>query len=89
MINRWGVFWQTDKGVLGAGTARKKGGVLGAGPTGKTWVLGARQVKKRVFAAAHTYTGHIFQCPPPPPGSGAIRILNNRYFYCGFMRKAL
>ena len=48
------MFWQAEKGgVLGAGPTRKKGGVLGAG-----------QGKKG--AAAHTYTEHICQCPPPP-----------------------
>ena len=35
------------------GQARKKG------------VLGMSQVKKGVFTAAHTCTGHIM-CPPPP-----------------------
>ena len=45
------------KGGLRCGSNSKKGG----------GVLGAGQVKKGVFTAAHTYTEHICQCPPPPP----------------------
>ena len=59
------MFWQAEKGVLGAGTARK-GGVLGAGPTRKKGVLGAGQVKKGVFTEAHTYIEHVCEYPPPP-----------------------
>ena len=48
----------------------EKGGLhLGAGPTRKRGVLGAGQVKKGVFTAAHTYTEHICEYPPPPPGA--------------------
>ena len=43
------------RGVLGTGPARKKGGLRhGSGQ------------KMGVFTAAHTYTGHIWECPPPP-----------------------
>ena len=28
---------------------------------------GGVRTKKRVFAAEHTCTGHILECPPPPP----------------------
>ena len=42
------------RGVLGTGQARKKGGLRhGSGQ------------KRGVFTAAHTYTGHIWECPPP------------------------
>ena len=45
------------RGVLGTGQARKKGGLRhGSGQ------------KRGVFAAAHTCTGHICECPPPPRG---------------------
>ena len=41
--------------VLGTGQARKKGGLRhGSGQ------------KRGVFTAAHTCTGHICECPPPP-----------------------
>ena len=43
------------RGVLGTGQARKKGGLRhGSGQ------------KRGVFTAAHTCTGHICECPPPP-----------------------
>ena len=28
---------------------------------------GGGRTKKRVLAAEHTCTGHILECPPPPP----------------------
>ena len=53
------------RGVLGAGTARKRG-VLGAGPTRKKGGLRCGSGQKRgVFTAAHTYTEHICEYPPP------------------------
>ena len=55
------------KGVLGAGTARKRG-VLGAGQIRKKGGLRCGSGPKRgVFTAAHTYTEHICEYPPPPP----------------------
>ena len=46
------------RGVLGTGQARKKGGLRhGSGQ------------KRGVFTAAHTCTGHICECPPPPGGN--------------------
>ena len=44
----------------------KKGG-LRHGSGSKRGVLGTGQVKKGgIFTAAHTCTGHICECPPPP-----------------------
>ena len=69
-----GLLWQTKKnrglrhgsgqkrGVSGMGQARKKGGLRhGSGQ------------KRGVFTAAHTCTGHICECPPPPPASQSWR----------------
>ena len=38
----------------------------------KRGVLGADQVKKGVFTAAHTHSEHICEYPPPPPGMTLI-----------------
>ena len=58
------------RGVLGAGKARKRG-VLGAGQTLKKGGLRCGSGPKRgVFTAAHTYTEHICEYPPPPPPRG-------------------
>ena len=55
-------------GVLGAGTARKRG-VLGAGQTRKKGVLGAGQVQKGVSLPWHIPILNIYvSTPPPPPG---------------------
>ena len=52
------------RGVLGTGQARKKGGLRhGSGQ------------KRGVFTAAHTCTGHIWECPPPP------RVIGHRSLY--------
>ena len=51
-------------GVLGTGQARKKGGLRhGSGQ------------KRGVFTAAHTCTGHIWECPPPG-------LVPHTSFYC-------
>ena len=61
------MFMQAEGGGgLRCGRNCSKNGVLGAGPTRKKGVLGAGQVKKGVFTVAHTCTGHICDCPPPP-----------------------
>ena len=45
----------------------EKGGVLGAGQTRKKGGLRCGSGHKRgVFTAAHTYTEHICEYPPPP-----------------------
>ena len=46
------------RGVLGMGQARKRGG----GP-----MHGSGKKGGGAFTAAHTCTGHICECPPPPP----------------------
>ena len=52
------------RGGLRCGQSPKRG-VLGVGIDFKKGVLG--QVKKKgVFTAAHTYTEHICEYPPPP-----------------------
>ena len=71
MINWWGVFWPAEKGgVLGAGTARKRGGgggvVLGADPTRNRGVLGAGQVKGGLYRGTHLYW--TYMSVPPPHG---------------------
>ena len=45
----------------------QKRGVLGTGQARKKWGLRHGSGQKRgVFTAAHTCTGHICECPPPP-----------------------
>ena len=48
--------------MQGSGSKKKGGGVLDTG-----------QVKKGVFTAACTCTGHVCECPPPP------RYVSRRY----------
>ena len=61
----------SKRGVLGASPSRKTGG------GGLNSVLGAGQKQKRgAFTAAHTYTEHICESPPPPPGYNCMQILN-------------
>ena len=48
------------RGSLRNGNNRKRGG----------------RTKKRVLAAEHTCTGHILECPPPPPN-----VQQNIYLY--------
>ena len=66
------------RGVLGAGTAPKKGVLFGLCPslrpplgTGQTRKKGGLRCgsgqKRGVFTAAHTYAEHI--CEYPPPGT--------------------
>ena len=66
-VKREGVRnWSFSKGCL-VGTVRKRG-VLGAGQTRKKGRLRCRSGPKRgVFTAAHTYTEHMWE-PPPPRG---------------------
>ena len=74
-------------GVLGTGTTQKRGvlvmgtspkrGVLGTGEARKRGVLGTGQVKRGVFTAAHTCTGHICECPPGPRKSAINRKLQD------------
>ena len=64
-----GLLLQTKNRGLRHGSGQKRG-VLGTGQARKRGVLGTGQVKKGgVFTAAHTCTGHICECPPPPPGA--------------------
>ena len=55
------MFWQAEKGGLRRGhSSKKRGGVLGAGPTRKKGGLRCGSGRKRgVFTAAHTYIEHI------------------------------
>ena len=73
MISWWGLLCKNrglrhgsgqKRGVLGTGQARKKGGLR----------FGSGQ-KRGVFTAAHTCTGHICECPPPP---GALSTSDKR-----------
>ena len=62
---------------------QKGGGVLGTGQARKRGVLGTGQVKKRgVFTAAHTCTGHICECPPPPGCGVCVHYLDKYNFGC-------
>ena len=54
----------------------KRGGVLGAGPTRKKGGLRCGSGQKRFFfTAAHTYTEHICEYPPPPGGGAHQHIV--------------
>ena len=59
------MFWQAEKmGGLRCGRCCSTKGVLGGGSNSTKEVLGAGQVKRGVFTAAHTCTGHICECLP-------------------------
>ena len=60
---------------MGVCSGRLKKGGLGLGAGG---VLGAGQVKKGVFTAAHTYTEHICEYPPPPPPTPEVTLHADR-----------
>ena len=51
----------------------KKGDTIGEG--------GGGQDKKRVFAAEHTCTGHILECPPP-------RMSSRIYIFTNILRRS-
>ena len=57
-----------ERGVLGTGQARKKGGLRhGSGQ------------KRGVFTVTHTCTGHICECPPPPPRE-VLRFVDHHFW---------
>ena len=55
------------------GSGSTKGGSYARLRLNKRGVLGMGQVKKGVFTVAHTCTGHICECPPPPRDSNVVR----------------
>ena len=70
------MFWQAEKGGLSAGTARKGGGVLGAGKTRKKGGLRCASGKKRGSLPRHIHILNIYVTEyPPPPGTGYAYVI--------------
>ena len=77
------------KGVLGAAQLEGGGGGLRCWSNSKKGGLRCGSGQKRgVFTAAHTYTEHICEYPPPPPRGlypgypGLYQLLNCHFLIC-------